>query len=78
MSRSRPKHAIAGITTAASEKADKRHANRALRKATRQTLGTVSDETVFPVVREVSDTWSMAKDGKQFFDPASNRKLMRK
>ena len=78
MSRSKRKHSIASVTTATSEKDDKRHANRALRKATRQTLGTVSDGSVFPVVREASDTWSMAKDGKQFFAPALNQKRMRK
>ncbi len=59
-------------------KQDKREANRALRKATHQKLGTVSDETVLPVMREVSDVWNTAKEGKRFFDPAGDPKRMRK
>ncbi|MDP3069592.1 MAG: hypothetical protein Q8N18_04855 [Opitutaceae bacterium] len=78
MSRSKRKHSIASVTAAASGKQDKRDANRALRKATHQALGTLSDETVLPVMREVSDVWDTAKEGKRFFDPAGDPKRMRK
>ena len=74
MSRSKKKTPIAGITTARSEKDDKRLANRLLRRATRL------DPENAPALREVSDVWNMAKDGKARFNPAnkSGRKLMRK
>lgn len=78
MSRSRRKHSIAGVTAAASGKQDKRDANRALRKATHQMLGTASDETVFPVMREKSDVWDTAKEGKHYFKAAGDPKRMRK
>ncbi|MBL9199972.1 MAG: hypothetical protein JNL39_05660 [Opitutaceae bacterium] len=78
MSRSRRKHSIASVTAAASGKQDKREANRALRKATHQRLGAMSDDTVLPVIREVSDVWNTAKEGKRFFDPAWHPKRMRK
>ena len=78
MSRPKRNHSIASVTAAASEKDDKRLANRALRKAARQTLGTISDGSVFPVMREIRDEWNMAKEGKLHFDPAGNPKRMRK
>jgi hypothetical protein len=78
MSRSKRKHSIASVTAAVSGKQDKREANRALRKATHQKLGAMSDETVLPVMREVSDVWNTAKEGKRYFDPAWNPKRMRK
>lgn len=78
MSRSKRKHSIASVTAAASGKQDKRDENRALRKATNQKLSTVSDETVLPVMREVSDVWNTAKEGKRYFDPAWDPKRMRK
>jgi hypothetical protein len=78
MSRSRRKHSIAGVTAAASDKRDKRDANRALRKASRQVLGTVSDASVFPVMREIRDEWDTPKEGKFFFNAAANPKRMRK
>lgn len=62
------------MTTARSEKEDKRLANRLLRRVTR-----VDPENA-PALREVSDVWGMAKDGKVRFDPTDKRglKLMRK
>lgn len=78
MSRSKRRHSIASVTAAASGKQDKREANRALRKATHQRLGVMSDETVLPVTREVSDLWNTAKEGKRYFDPAWDPKRMRK
>ncbi len=78
MSRSRRKHSIASVTAAASGKQDKRDANRALRTATHQKLGTVSEETVFPLMREINDVWNTAKEGKRYFKSAGDPKRMRK
>jgi hypothetical protein len=49
-----------------SEKEDKRIYNRALRSRTRQNLRTCNDydDLILPEVRDVSNPWSMAKDGK--------------
>ena len=68
MSRSRKKTPITGITTARSEKQDKRLANRKLRRKTRQVLRCQDlDGWVLPVLREVSNVWCMDKDGKFWF-----------
>lgn len=63
-----------------SEKEDKRIYNRRLRSAVRQKLRTCSDfDTVMlPLVRDVSNPWSMNKDGKSYDDLlASLRKTLR-
>ena len=78
MSRSRRHHPISGLTTAASEKTDKRCAQRALRTRVRVQLATQGDERPLATLREVSDPWAMAKDGKLRFDPAKSPRLMRK
>lgn len=62
MSRSYRKHPIGGITTATSEKWDKRQANRTFRRAVQQAIHH-GDENM-PKLREVSDVWGMGKDGK--------------
>ena len=51
-----------------SEKQDKRLYNRALRSRTRQDLRTCDDfdDVVLPEVCDVSNPWSMAKDGKSY------------
>jgi hypothetical protein len=82
MSRSKRSAPIIGITTAESEKDDKRAANRALRRVTRQVIRAEGAEhDVTPVLREVSDPWRMDKDGKRWWGhgPGAERaKLMRK
>ncbi|MEL6771041.1 MAG: hypothetical protein AAFP18_08255 [Bacteroidota bacterium] len=78
MSRSRKKTPISGITTATSEKHDKRLANRRSRRRIRQRLAAGHDGTDLPLLREVSNVWAMNKDGKLYFDPATHPKLMRK
>ncbi|MEM9998201.1 MAG: hypothetical protein AAF809_10920 [Bacteroidota bacterium] len=78
MSRSRKKTPIAGITTARSEKHDKRLANRRLRRRVRQRLAAGRDGTDLPLLREVSNVWTMEKDGKVYFGSAVHPKLMRK
>ncbi|MEL7363701.1 MAG: hypothetical protein AAFN13_16615 [Bacteroidota bacterium] len=79
MSRSRKKTPISGITTATSEKYDKRLANRRLRRRVRQHLATGHiDSADLPLLREVSNVWAMDKDGKLYFDPATHPKRLRK
>ena len=79
MARSRRHTPIAGITTAISEKQDKRVANRNHRSATRRAIKRDGnpDATVLPILREVSDEWAMAKDGRFWFGRDSF-KLLRK
>jgi hypothetical protein len=78
MSRSRKTIPVCGITSARTEKQDKREANRKIRRVVRQRLRVAPDGEVLPHVRELSNAWSMSKDGKQFFDPARNPELLRK
>ena len=78
MSRSRRKTPACGITTAASEKDDKRYAQRAERRINHQLLATSGDGDSLKATRAVSDPWSMDKDGKQRFDPQRFPELMRK
>ena len=67
MSRSYQHTPIFGMTTARSEKEDKRIANRILRAACRTALASCRDydALVMPILREVSNVWSFDKDGKQ-------------
>jgi hypothetical protein len=78
MSRSRRKLPFSGITTATSEKEDKRLANRKERRFNRQTLCATADETRLRHKREVGNPWLFAKDGKSRFDPQTHPELMRK
>lgn len=69
MARSRRHTPIISITTSASEKQDKRHANRNCRSALRPALKRDQDPdaAVLPILRDVSDPWAMAKDGRSWF-----------
>ncbi len=78
MSRSYRQTPIMGITTAASEKWDKQLANRRLRRVVKQVLKGEPDAQVLPLQREVSDVWTMDKDGKHWFDAGRFAELMRK
>jgi len=73
MSRSRIKSKIHGITTAKSEKQDKRIANRRLRRAVKQKPKT--DDTIFPIMREISDVWSFEKDGKTYYEGMTAKEM---
>lgn len=66
MSRSYRKHCIIGNCNS-SEKYDKRIANRILRRTVKELLRRDPDEVVLPIMDEVSDKWSMNKDGKSYF-----------
>lgn len=76
MSRSRRKTPIHGMTGAKSEKADKAHSHRKVRRAVR--IAVNADAPVLPHEKELTNPWSMAKDGKAMFNPAAYPKLMRK
>lgn len=67
MSRSYRKTPIVGMTKKESEKKDKRLAHRARRNAERSYGRPVN-------LREVSNVWAMAKDGKQYFPGDDRRK----
>ena len=75
MSRFRKKHPFCGITTATTEKEDKRRAHRTLRRVFRDLDLSDPDSLVVPLLREVSNVWSFGKDGKQRFDPKLYPKL---
>ena len=75
MSRSRRKTPVCGHTTAESEKKDKRIHNRKFRRLAK----TVNDPDSMPQKSyEVTDPWTMDKDGKQRFDPGQFPRGMRK
>lgn len=72
MSRSRKKNNAGGVTTAKSEKEDKRIWHKRMRTRTKQAIHN-GDE--MPHENEVSNPWNMSKDGKTFY---SDDKLRRK
>jgi hypothetical protein len=78
VSRSRRKNPFTGFSTADSEKEDKRIANRKERRKIRQVLPAEPDPVQLPHRRELSNVWSMDKDGKRRVDPEANPKLLRK
>lgn len=80
MSRSFRKNPIRGLA-AHSEKDDKRLNTRRLRRKVKTVLGGRGgdlEDAVLPVMKEISDPWGMAKDGKMRFDPDRHPKDMRK
>lgn len=77
MARSRQKTPASGITTAVSEKADKQASHRKIRRVIRQ-LVPIEPDAVLPLEKQLTNPYSMAKDGKARFDPAEHPKLMRK
>ena len=89
MSRSRKQTPISGITTAKSEKDDKRilhgKLRARLRVAIKKMLSEESSEGyVVPKYDEVHNKWSMAKDGKTYWHPKKHgdwscfKRMMRK
>ncbi len=79
MARSRRHTPIISSAFGVSEKQDKRWANRIHRSAAHCIVkrDTDPDATVLPILREVSDEWNMAKDGRSWFGQHIP-KLMRK
>lgn len=76
MARSRRHTPIVSWAITASEKRDKQHANRRCRAALQGALKLDLDG-VLPVLRNVSDPWCTAKDGRQWIG-THLPKLMRK
>ena len=74
MSRSYRKNPIIG-NTGTSEKYDKVHAHRKTRKQIRDHITSTHgdlellEEIMMPTEEEISDDWTMAKDGKTYIDP---------
>jgi len=72
MSRSYKKVPVAGHTGAESEKYDKKIWHRRFRHRTKDILRSMHndpdmiDDVVMPVEDDVSNTWSMSKDGKHY------------
>lgn len=73
MSRSKKKTKISGITTADSEKENKRDANRKLRRIVKQQIK--GGEETFSELREVSNVWSFDKDGKRYNAEIEKKRL---
>ena len=78
MARSRRKSPVRGITTSESDKRDKQAAHRTERRRVRHVVKSEPETEVLPHTRELSDPWSMAKDGKLRFNAAKHARLMRK
>ncbi|MFH1052218.1 MAG: hypothetical protein V1779_14965 [bacterium] len=64
MSRSRRKIAIAGVTTAESDKKCKVQANKKFRRKNKVILEQFLDEKEMKLKNEVSSVWDFTKDGK--------------
>jgi len=78
VTRSRKNQPYRPMTTANSEKEDKRIANREERRINRRILDETQDGDMLRITNEVSDPWKMDKDGKVRFDPGENPKSLRK
>lgn len=65
MSRSRRKKPITGVTTASSEKEDKKLWHRVFRRKNKQLLN-AGEEPLD--IKDVSNPWDMDKDGKVYHD----------
>lgn len=79
MSRSYKHTTISAITTAQSEKRDKRLANRRFRRISKHRVRI--DEEPLIDLDEISDPWDFQKDGKRYFFPDEAKmfpKLFRK
>lgn len=73
MSRSRKKNPVKGITSADSEKEDKRNANRKFRRKIKQEVH--KGEEQLPELRELSNVWMFDKDGKRYNKDLPNKDL---
>lgn len=73
MSRSKKKTKIRGITTAVSEKQDKRDANRKLRRVVKQKVKKGNEN--LPELKDISNVWLFDKDGKTYDKKMNDRDL---
>lgn len=70
--RKTPKSGIADV----SEKRDKQIWHRRLRRAVK--VGVEQGRELLPLARDVSDVWTMGKDGKIYWGKRTLKKWMRK
>jgi hypothetical protein len=77
MARSKRKTPVIAITTATSEKDNKLASHRKIRRAVRKIIPVTTD-SIMPFEKELTNTYSMSKDGKLRFDPKKLPKLLRK
>lgn len=77
MARSRRKTPVCGFTTCRSEKIDKK-INHSRERARARSRLLKLDDYIEVDKREISDPYSMGKDGKQRFDPDKYPEIMRK
>lgn len=73
MSRSSKKTPKIGITTAETEKENKRQANRKFRRVIKTKLK--KGEVELPLTKEISNVWLFDKDGKQFLKKPTKKDL---
>ena len=79
MTRSKRKTPKCGVTTAESEKWNKQASHRKTRRHTRQCIAVDPEVENLPQHdRDLTNPWSMDKDGKQRFDPEKWPEGMRK
>ena len=77
MSRSVRKSPIVGVTAATTDAADKRDANKRLRRAAKVRVQVDPDGLLPSKLKEISDIWTTAKEGKLRIS-SINDKRMRK
>ena len=77
MSRSYKKHAVTSCTTSASEKNDKRIAHRVFRKRAKRALKNNKLSLLPFRMRDVSNIWCFAKDGKVTWEYLSSHSFFR-
>ena len=73
MSRSYKYTNISAITTAQSEKQDKRLANRRFRRISKHRVKIDAEPLID--LNEISDIWDFQKDGKRYFFPDEAKKF---
>lgn len=78
MSRSYKKYAVTSRTTCASEKNDKRMAHRVFRKRAKQALKNNKFSFLPFRMRDVSNIWCFAKDGKVAWEYLSSHSFFRR
>ena len=78
MARSRKKTLISGMTMAVSEKVEKTKNHRRERRRVHEVLATQAEPDLLPHTRELSDPWTMVKDGKVFLGSFARPKDRRK
>ena len=78
MSRSYKKHAVTSCTTSDSEKNDKKIAHRVFRKRAKRALMNNKLSLLPFRMRDVSNIWCFAKDGKVAWEYLSSRSFFRR